>query len=97
MSRARLRNRLHDLWDRWVRGYCCAAPRGNHEDGGYHFWRCNLRRGHDGAHRSLNYLWGLPDGGSVYSPVESPSPRLDRRPVMTHRQRRERAEIEVRP
>jgi hypothetical protein len=52
----RAENALRDLGDR-LRGRCCRAP--NYMvDGGYHFWRCGLKRGHDGPHRSVNYLWG---------------------------------------
>lgn len=87
-ARYRIENALHDLLDR-LRGRCCAAPR-YMIDGGYHFWRCGLRRGHDGPHRSLNYLWG--PGGSLYSPIPNPPPGCDRNPVETRRQRRSRLE-----
>ena len=87
----RLKNRLRDLRDRWLHWQCCAAPRGNSDagDGGYFFWRCSLRRGHKGPHRSVNYLWGH-DGGASYSPLASPPRRLERYAVMTRRQARER-------
>ncbi len=52
--RFRAENAAKDMLDR-LRGRCCAAPR-YMVDGGYHFWRCGLRRGHDGPHRSVNYL-----------------------------------------
>src|SRR4051812_15791298 len=81
-------NALRDFWDRWARGLCCAAPRFI-VDGGYYFWRCSLRRGHKGPHRSVNYLWGDAIGGSAYSPVDAPTPMLDRYPSRTRRQRRE--------
>lgn len=84
--RFRAENALRDLGDR-LRGLCCAAP--NYMvDGGYHFWRCGLRRGHDGPHRSVNYLWG--PGGSVYAPIDDPPPGCDRNPVETRRQRKSR-------
>jgi len=57
-------------------------------DGGYHFWRCGLKRGHAGQHRSLNYTWGLGEG-SIYDPEHGIRDRLDRKPIRTRRQRRE--------
>jgi hypothetical protein len=81
--RFRAHNALLDLGDR-LRGRCCRAPLFM-VDGGYHFWRCMLRRGHDGPCRSGNYLWG--PGGSVYAPIDKwPRGRWDRKPVQTRRQ-----------
>jgi hypothetical protein len=68
-------NALRDVWDRWARGYCCAAP--GDIEGAFRFWRCNLRRGHTGLHRTVNYRWGHGEG-TLYDPVEHPGPRLDR-------------------
>lgn len=82
----RATNALRDLADR-LAGRCCAAPR-YMADGGYHFWRCGLRRGHPGPHRSRNYLWG--PGGSAYDPAGGITRGVDRKPVETRRQRRER-------
>lgn len=86
-TRFRVGNAWRDLIDRWLRGKCCAAPR-YQKDGGYHFWRCGLKRGHKGQHRSLNYLWGHGEG-SVYDPDHGISERLDRHPIRTRKQRRE--------
>jgi hypothetical protein len=92
-------NAARDLWDRHVRGYCCAAPSGVPGSPGYHFWRCNLRRGHLGGHRSLNYVWHDPlserlaidlEPYSIYSPRDQPGRRLDRYPHLTRRQKRQR-------
>ena len=82
--RHRAENAAKDLLDR-LRGRCCRAPLYLVE-GGYHFWRCGLRRWHDGPCRSVNYLWG--PGGSVYAPIDNPPGGCDRRPCETRRQRR---------
>lgn len=91
-------NAGRDLWDRHARGYCCAAPSGLPDSPGYHFWRCNLKRDHQGAHRHLNYLWVDPaaekepvtrETFSAYSPRENIGPRLDRYPCRTRRQKRQ--------
>lgn len=84
----RVANAARDLLDR-LRGRCNRAPL-YMVDGGYHFWRCGLKRGHGGPHRSVNYLWG--PGGSVYAPVDKPPPGCDRKPTETRRQRRSRRE-----
>lgn len=92
-------NAVRDQWDHCVRGYCSAAPSGVPGAPGYHFWRCNLPRGHEGAHRSLNYLWHDPlaekrpidlEPYSIYSPRDQPGRRLDRYPTLTRRQKRQR-------
>ena len=98
-AKHRLLNVLRDFWDRRARGYCCAAPSGVPGSPGYHFWRCNLRRGHAGAHRSVNYLWHDPLAEKlpvdlelycIYSPRDRPGKRLDRYPALTRRQQRQR-------
>jgi hypothetical protein len=83
--RFRVANAARDLVDR-LRGRCCAAPR-YMVDGGYHFWRCGLRRRHAGPHRSGHYLWG--PGGSVYDPSKW-ADLGKRHPAETRRQRRSR-------
>lgn len=81
--RFRAHNALLDLLDR-LRGRCCRAPL-YMVDGGYHFWRCMLRRGHKGPCRSGNYLWG--PGGSVYAPIDKwLRGSRERKPVRTRRQ-----------
>lgn len=79
----RAENVAKDLFDR-LRGRCCRAPLYMVE-GGYHFWRCGLRRRHSGPCRSGNYLWG--PGGSIFAPTE---PWVDvgkRKSIETLRQR----------
>lgn len=89
--RYRTENAALDWWDR-LHGLCVAAPLGLPTSPGFHFWRCGLRRWHSGEHRTVNYLWSETSPGqgtSTYNPVDSPPPRLDRRPgVRTGRQRR---------
>lgn len=95
-----LLNALRDKWDRYARGYCCAAPSGVPGASGWYFWRCNLRRGHAGAHRSLDYMWHDPLAEKlpidhepywIYSPrAQVVRHRLDRYPHPTRRQRRQR-------
>lgn len=96
----RARNAIRDLWDRHVRGLCAAAPSGYITGGAYHFWRCGLRHGHDGPHRSQNYVW-TDLGTSQYDPLrmtgDGPDarmtvPAMRRHPVLTRRQKRERDE-----
>lgn len=85
-----LENAVRDLGAR-LAGHCNRAPLCT--EGGYHFWRCELQRGHEGPHRSGNYLWG--PGGSLYAPVQGARAAADRKPVMTRRQRRYREEWEA--
>ena len=87
-AKQRTVNALRDLFDRWVRGRCCAAP--DYMAGGYTFWRCGRPRGHKGPHRTVNYLWGDDLGGTAYSPTADPIRGLDRYPIDTRRQRRQR-------
>lgn len=99
-AKHRTLNSTRDLWDRHVRGYCCAAPSGLPDSPGYHFWRCGLKHGHDGAHRFVNYLWSDSAGEkvpaarehySVYAPRDGlGAVRLDRYPTLTRRQKRQR-------
>lgn len=77
-----------------LRGRCNRAP-AYMTEGGYHFWRCGLQRGHDGPCRFGNYLWG--PGGSVYAPVNFREVGLriaERYPVQTFRQKRQRRRYE---
>lgn len=86
--RFRFENAVRDLLDRWGRGRCCAKPR--YPDDPFHFWRCGLPAGHDGPHRSVNYLWGDGvDGRSQYDPDNGISDGVERKPVRTRRQARE--------
>jgi hypothetical protein len=82
--RFRLTNVILDTFDR-LRGRCANAP-AFPLDGGYHFWRCGLRRGHDGACRSGCYFWG--PGGSIYDPSGPFAGGCDRKPALTRRQRK---------
>jgi hypothetical protein len=53
-------------------GYCNHKPwRGDLNDGGggYAPWRCGYKRGHDGLHRSNNYVWD-DDGATSYVPID---------------------------
>jgi len=87
--RHRTSNALRDWRDRWLRGYCCAMSHdGEDEAGVYYFWRCGLKRGHKGPHRSCNYLWG--HEGTMYSPLSPAPPMLNRHATMTRRQRQAR-------
>lgn len=88
MSRLTLRLRLHDLLAR-LRGRCNRAPLFM-VDGGYHFWRCGLRRRHDGPCRTGNYWWG--PGGSIYDPDTPHAPSVLKRAAgrETRRQRESR-------
>jgi hypothetical protein len=86
--RFRVENAARDFCDRWLRRRCCAKPK--YMQGGFHFWRCSLPHGHDGPHRTCNYLWGIgPDGRSEYDPDNGVVDRLERHPVRTLRQARE--------
>lgn len=55
---------------------CYAVPpRGQ---GGYDHWHCELRRGHDGMHRTGSYTWGEIGGhpiGALYAPEDRPAER----------------------
>lgn len=84
-ARFRAENAGKDLRDR-LRGRCCRAPLYMVE-GGYHFWRCGLRRRHAGPCRSGNYLWG--PGGSIFAPTEGRWVDVgSRKATETYRQRR---------
>lgn len=87
----RTENAAKDLLDR-LRGRCCRAPLFMVE-GGYHFWRCGLKRGHGGPCRSGNYLWG--PGGSIFAPTEAHWVMGDRKPTETFSQRRWRRRWEA--
>lgn len=89
--RFRAANLALDTLDR-CRGRCCRAPLFMVE-GGYHFWRCGLRRWHKGPCRSGYYFWG--PGGSVYDPDGPWAGGVERRPVYTRRQARERRRWEA--
>jgi hypothetical protein len=66
--RSELRTAYYDLRAR-LGGWCNDCPaRPDHSGGGYAFWRCELRRGHDGLHRAVNYVWS-DDGKTSYLPV----------------------------
>ncbi|MCX5070867.1 hypothetical protein OOJ91_34025 [Micromonospora lupini] len=80
MAVIRLRSRMH-IWrhrtyNRWAdlraraAGYCNHAPW--HpipgQGGGYAHWRCALRAGHTGVHRSRNYVWDR-TGRTTYRPL----------------------------
>lgn len=91
LARSRVANFALDTLDR-LRGRCCRAPLAT--EGGYHFWRCGLRRGHKSPCRSGYYFWG--PGGSVYDPSGDWAPGANRRAgVMTIRQARERRRWEA--
>jgi hypothetical protein len=80
-------------------GYCNHCPNDGipGQGGGYTFWRCGLRRRHEGLHRSNNYVW-TDDGTTDYLPLPyghsqgATQPRAWRRSAgtMTRRQRRNR-------
>lgn len=78
------KSELHVAWldvRAWWKGYCndCPARPDPGQGGGYSFWRCALKRGHDGLHRARNYVW-TDDGGCEYMPVpiDAWMPRQDR-------------------
>nr|WP_143545540.1 hypothetical protein [Rhodococcus sp. 15-1154-1] len=60
-----IRNRLD--------GYCCAK-----DMTGYKHWRCGLKIGHAGPHRTNNYTWYLGQLAE-YSPLEQPNACVPRR------------------
>lgn len=71
---------IHRAQDRWhdlrahLAGYCNDRPVKigiPGESGGYHHWRCSLRRGHDGKHRYNNSVWD-DIGRGEHQPVDSP-------------------------
>jgi hypothetical protein len=76
----RIPDRLYVWWHRaqnryWdtravLAGFCNHRPWSPipSEPGGYAHWRCNLRRHHEGLHRSNNYVWS-DDGRTDYLPV----------------------------
>lgn len=86
----RTRNRWHDL-RAVLAGYCNDCPSKSGipgEGGGYTFWRCALRRHHNGDHRARNYTWDT-TGKTTYAPIEAcPSQPWDRSPTSTMRQTR---------
>lgn len=89
----RTQNRWHDL-RAILAGYCndCPRKRGLPDEGdGYIMWRCALKRGHDGLHRSRNYVWDAA-GAANYLPVPPrrpmPSQPWDRNGTPTMRQTR---------
>lgn len=64
----RARGRLDNWWAdvrAVTAGYCNDNPwRPDPSEGGYSFWRCCRKLGHDGRHRFRNYVWefgGRPD------------------------------------
>lgn len=60
---------VRDLIDMRVRRVCCA--RTDEAKGGYRHWRCGRRRGHDGPHRFVNYVWPSDGLGEVeYDPID---------------------------
>lgn len=92
--------RAQNLW--WdgravLAGYCNHCPNQGipGEGGGYTFWRCGLRRGHEGLHRSNNYVW-TDDGTTDYLPLPHGHAQRAHQPwrrsagAMTRRQRRNR-------
>lgn len=92
LAKTRTANRWHDLLAT-LHGYCNHRPikSGTPGDGGgYHHWRCALRRSHDGDHRFVNYTWDA-DGRTDFAPLDHPpSQPWDRYATLTRRQQRER-------
>lgn len=86
----RTQNRWYDLIAN-LTGYCNNSPWTPRPSGGYSFWRCALRGGHDSAHRARNYTWE-DHGNTQYAPVSNgapmPSQPRDRKPSLTLRQAR---------
>lgn len=88
---------IHRTQNRWwdlrafLAGYCNDCPSKSGvpgEGGGYSFWRCALRRGHDGDHRSKNYTWDQ-HGKTTYAPLRKhPWQPWERTPTSTIRQTR---------
>ncbi|WP_432027427.1 hypothetical protein [Streptomyces sp. 1222.5] len=72
---------VHRIQNRWrdllaiLHGYCNDRPIKLNipgESGGYLHWRCALKRGHDGKHRSRNAVWN--DSGKVsHEPIQRPT------------------------
>jgi hypothetical protein len=66
----------HRAQNRWcdlravLAGYCNHIPYDPipGQGGGYANWRCARRRGHEGMHRFVNYVWS-DDGRTDYLPV----------------------------
>ena len=93
---------IHRTQNRWwdlraiLAGYCnhCPGSPIPGQGGGYLFWRCGLRRGHEGLHRSNNYVWD--EGGTTsYMPLPYSHPqgahqprKWNRKPGWTMRQAR---------
>lgn len=76
--RSELRAAYFDL-RAWIGCWCNDCPaRRDHTGGGYAHWRCERRRGHDGLHRFVNYVWSA-DGKADYVPV--PPDRGRNRPI----------------
>jgi hypothetical protein len=90
----RVDNRWKDLLA-ILAGYCnhCPWTADPAQGGGYAFWRCALRRGHDGLHRARNYVWE-DDGRPSYVPMPNrqriPQQPWQRRTSFTRRQTRAR-------
>lgn len=91
--RKRAVNRWYDL-RALLAGYCNHNPYNPipGEGGGYAHWRCALRRGHDGMHRSRNYVWDS-TGRTEYLPVphwrDMPQQPWERSMTLTVRQDRQ--------
>ncbi len=67
--RHKLENKAKDFLA-WVWGFCNDCPWRAEPGSGYSFWRCGRDSGHDGLHRSRNYVWGA-DGRPEYVPVDN--------------------------
>ncbi len=65
--RYRIENWAMDARAVW-RGYCNNCPWRAEPGHGYSWWRCGRKDGHDGMHRSRNYVWGE-DGRPEFVPV----------------------------
>lgn len=86
----RLQNRWHDV-RAILAGYCNDCPwRADPADGGgYRNWRCALKRGHKGMHRSRNYVWDEA-GRTDYAPMRDfPQQPWGRNMTPTMRQARQ--------
>ncbi len=95
----RSRHRIENAW--WdlraiLSGYCNDNPwRPDPGEGGYSFWRCSRKFGHDGRHRFRNYVWefgGRPEHVSEDWPQPVDGGYVDqpwmRNPTLTLRQSR---------
>lgn len=90
VARRRAANRWYDLLA-VLHSYCNDRSRKTGLPGqgdGYVHWRCALRRGHGGLHRSRNYVWDN-WGAAEYAPVDDmPNQPWERHMVRTRRQER---------